>query len=65
MSLKLFLKAVSALYAAKALFGLVYFIYGWKAWIASWMMPSWLMLVAIVVDSLLAYWAFKFAKGKK
>lgn len=65
MTQKLFLKIVGVIAAVKAVFGIVYLIYGWKVWIATWLIPTWLVLVAVVVCALIAYWAFKFSKGRK
>jgi len=65
MKQKLLLQLLSVLFAAKAVFGVLYILFGWKATIAGWVMPLWLMVVAIVVDTYLAYLACKFSKGKK
>jgi len=62
---KLFLQLLSILFAAKAVFGVLYILFGWEVAIAGWLMPLWLMVVAIIVDSYLAYLACKFSKGKK
>ena len=62
MKLNKFLQLVGFLFAAKAIFGVVYLFLGWQASIAGWVMPMWLMVVAIVVDALLASVAFKFIK---
>ncbi len=65
MKQKLFFQLLGVLFAAKVVFGVLYILFGWKATIAGWVMPLWLMVVAIVVDSYLAYLACKFSKGKK
>ena len=65
MKQKLFFQLLSVLFAAKAVFGVLYILLGWNAIIAGWVMPLWLIVVAIVVDSFLAYLACKFSKGKK
>ena len=62
MKLKLFLQLVSVLFAAKAAFGVLYIFCGWKIAIASWVMPFWLIVIAIIVDTYLAYLACKFSK---
>lgn len=65
MKQKLLLQLLSVLLAAKAVFGVIYILLGWKAIIAGWVMPLWLMVVAILVDAYLAYLTCKFSKGKK
>lgn len=62
MKLKKFLQLVGFLYAAKALFGVFYLGLGWQVAISGWVIPSWLVVVAIVVDAYLVYMAFKLAK---
>jgi len=62
---KLFFQLLSVLFVTKAAFGVLYIFFGWKATIAGWVMPLWLIVVAIVVDSYLAYLAYNFSKGKK
>ena len=62
MKLKSFLQIICFLFAAKVVFGVFYLVLGWQASIAGWVMPMWLMLVAIVADSFLAYTACKLAK---
>ncbi len=62
MKLNKFLALVGTLFAAKSLFGVVYLFLGWQAAIAGWVMPMWLMVVAVVVDALLACFAFKLIK---
>lgn len=65
MKLKLFLRLISFLFAAKAVFGVLYILFGWEVAIAGWLMPMWLMVVAVVVDSYFSYMACKFSKAKK
>lgn len=65
MTLKLFLKITGVLFAARAIFMAYYFVYGTKVWVGSWMVPGWIYLAGIVIDGLLAYWALKFAQGRK
>lgn len=65
MTQKLFFQVLSVLFATKAVFGVLYILFGWKVTIIGWMMPIWLIVVAIVVDSYFAYLACKFSKGKK
>jgi hypothetical protein len=64
MKQKLFFQIISVLLAAKAVFGILYIFMGWKASIAGWVMPMWLMVVAILVDAYLSYLACKFSKKK-
>lgn len=65
MKLKLLLQLLSVLFAAKAVFGVLYILFGWEVAVGGWLMPFWLIVVAIVVDSYLAYLACKYSKGKK
>ncbi len=65
MKLKLLLQLLSVLFAAKAIFGVLYILFGWKVSLAGMVMPTWLIIVAIIVDGYLAYLACKFSKGKK
>jgi hypothetical protein len=65
MKLKLFLQIISVLLAIKAVFGVAYIAYGWNIAIAGWTMPTWLIVIAIVVDGYLSYLACKFSKAKK
>lgn len=62
LKLNSFLQVVGFLFTAKAVFGVLYLLFGWQAAIAGWVMPMWLMVVAIVADALLAAAAFKFIK---
>jgi hypothetical protein len=64
MKPKLFFKIISVLFAAKAIFGVLYIVMGWKASIAGWVMPMWLIVVAVLVDIYLSYLACKFSKKK-
>ena len=64
MKQKLFFQIISILFAAKALFGVLYILTGWKASIAGWVMPMWLMVIAILVDAYFSYLACKFSKKK-
>ncbi len=58
----MFIQFAGALFGLKAIFGLIYIFWGWKANVAGWEIPYWLILVAIVVDSYLAYVAAKLTK---
>ncbi|MDP2586035.1 MAG: hypothetical protein Q8P29_04105 [Candidatus Levybacteria bacterium] len=62
LKLKDFLKLVGFLFVAKIIFGLFYLLLGWQANIAGWAVPTWLVLVGIVTDAILANIAFKLAK---
>ncbi len=62
IKLNSFLKLVGLLFAGRSVFGILYLFMGWDASIAGWIMPSWLMVMAIVVDGYLAYVALKLAK---
>ncbi|MCL4365794.1 hypothetical protein M1437_01035 [Patescibacteria group bacterium] len=62
LKLNSFLKLVGFLFAAKVVFGVFYLVLGWQVSIAGWVMPMWLIIVAIVVDVFLAITAFKFIK---
>jgi len=65
MKLKLFLQIISVLLAVKAVFGVLYIVLGWEIPIMGWVMPTWLVAVAVVVCGYLSYMACKFSKGKK
>ena len=65
MKEKCFLQLIAALLAAKAIFGVLYLLFAWEIAIAGWVMPMWLVVVAVLVDSYLAFLAYKFSKGKK
>jgi len=65
MKLKLFLQVISVILAVKAVFGVAYIAFGWNIALAGWVMPTWLVVVAVVVDGYLAYLACKFSKEKK
>ncbi|MBI4035896.1 hypothetical protein HY383_03020 [Candidatus Daviesbacteria bacterium] len=62
LKLNTFLKLVGFLYSAKAVFGVFYLLLGWQAAISGWVLPSWLVVVAVVADALLASVAFTHAK---
>lgn len=62
MTKKLFFQVVGLVFGAKALFAVVYLIAGWQTNIGNWVMPSWLLVVAFIVDGYLAYTAYKFSK---
>lgn len=62
MKLKSFLKLICYLFTAKVIFGVIYLLLGWQATIAGWAVPSWLVIIAILTDSCLAYLACKLAK---
>lgn len=62
MKLKLFLQVISVILAIKAAFGVLYILLGWSATFAGWVMPMWLVVVAILVDAYLSYLACKFSK---
>jgi len=62
---KCFLQLIGALFGAKAIFGVLYLLFGWEVTISGWIMPLWLIVVAVVVDGYLAFLAYKFSKGKK
>ncbi len=62
---KLFFQLLSVLFAAKVVFGVLYILFGWKATIAGWVMPFWLMVFAVAADSYLAYQSCQFSKGKR
>lgn len=64
MKLKLFLQLISVLFAARAIFGVVYIFMGWQASITGWVMPTYLMVVAVIVDAYLSYLACNFSKKK-
>ena len=64
MKLKLFFQLISVLFAAKVIFGVIYIFMGWQASIAGWIMPIWLIVVAILVDTYLSFLACKFSKKK-
>ncbi len=65
MKQKLFFQIVGALFAVKAVFGALYLILGWNITISGWVMPMWLIVVAVVVDGYLSYMACKYSKSKK
>lgn len=62
MKLKSFLKLISVLFAAKVIFGVLYLILGWQVTIAGMVFPSWLIVIAVIVDAYLSYQACKLAK---
>lgn len=62
ISQKIFTQFVGLLFGLKAIFGLFYILNGWEATIAGWIMPLWLMVVAVIVDGYLAYVAAKLTK---
>lgn len=62
MSQKRFIQVVGLLFGLKAVFGLIYIFWGWNISISGWTMPVWLIVVAVVVDTYLAYLAAKFTK---
>lgn len=62
MKLKTFLKLVSLLFAGKAIFGVFYILLNWQVAIAGWIIPTWLIVIAVVVDSYLSYTACKLSK---
>ena len=65
MKQKLFLQIVGVILAVKAAFGVLYLIFGWNIAISGWVMPMWLIVVAVVVDGYLSYLACKYSKAKK
>ena len=42
-------------FAAKALFGIVYLLMGWETVIEMWLFPNWLVILAVIVDTFIAY----------
>ncbi len=58
MKQKSFNQLVGSLFIAKVIFGILYLLFNWQVAIAGWVIPMWLILMAIVVDSYLAYLAF-------
>ncbi len=64
MKLNSFLQLIGFILAAKVVFGIFYLLLGWQVAISGWVLPSWLMVVAVVVDALLAAAAFNFVKKK-
>lgn len=61
MKLKMLLKVLSILFAAKAVFGILYLLLGWEIVLNVWLMPTWLIIVAIVTD---LYISYKLCKAK-
>lgn len=59
--MKLFLQVISIVLAIKAIFGVIYILFGWNASIAGWVMPMWLIVVAVIVDAYFSYLACKFS----
>lgn len=62
MKEKTFFKFLGILFGAKSLFGLYYLIAGWDASVGPWIIPMWLMIVAVLVDAYLSYTALKLGK---
>lgn len=62
LKLNTFLKLVGFLFVVKAVFGLLAMLLGWQVVFAGWVIPNWLMVVAVVVDALLASGALSLAK---
>jgi hypothetical protein len=65
MKQKLFLQIVGVILAVKAVFGALYLILGWNIAVGGWVIPTWLVVVAVIVDGYLSYLACKFSKAKK
>ena len=65
MKLKLLLRIISVLLAAKAVFGVLYIFMGWQASIAGWVIPMWVAILGTVVAAYLSYLTCKYSKGKK
>lgn len=59
MKMKTLLKILTVLFVAKAVFGILYLLFGWEAVLNAWLMPPWLMLVAIIADLYIAYKLYK------
>ena len=61
MKFKTLLKILAVLFAAKAVFGIFYLLLGWEIVLNVWLMPTWLIVVAIIAD---LYFAYKLYKAK-
>ncbi|MDD5731518.1 MAG: hypothetical protein PHU42_01355 [Patescibacteria group bacterium] len=61
MCKKCFLSLIGLLFSAKVIFIVVYWIVAGKMVVTmnNWMAPTWLFYMGIIVDAILALWAFK------
>lgn len=62
MKEKTYFTLTGILFGAKSVFGIYYLISGWDASVGPWIIPMWLIVVAVIFDGFLAYVALKLAK---
>lgn len=65
LSQKWFNKLVGLLLGIKALVVLYYLLTGMQVSVSTWVVPMWLLVVAVLVDAYLAYNAFGLMKKKR
>ncbi|MCL4367262.1 hypothetical protein M1563_03795 [Patescibacteria group bacterium] len=65
MSQKYFFQVLGFIFSFKTGFGLIYLMFGWQATISGWVLPNWLVGIAVLIDGYFAYLSFKFKKVKR
>jgi hypothetical protein len=59
---KKFLQFIGTLFLAKVIVFLLFWPLGWGATVAGWQLPTWLYVIAVIVDLWISWMAFRLAK---